>query len=106
MMASTSGSPRVPSARTADSGVPPMAIHTGRGRWTERGNTPRPSMAARRPPSQCTVAFSRMASRSSSFSAEQRVVVGEVVSEQRKTLDERAASRHDLRAAASQSQCG
>ena len=53
-------------------------------------------------PCQVTRSLSRIFSSSSSFSREQRVVVVEVVAEQRERLDERAAPGHDLGAAAGQ----
>ena len=99
MIASAIGRPSVP-ARTADSGAPPTATHTGSGSCTGRGYTPRSSsrLRVRARPGQPL----RVANREQhpQLLVEQRVVVVQVVAEERERLDERAAAGHDLGAPA------
>ena len=90
MIASAIGRSSMP-ARTADSGVPPTATHTGSGSCRGRGYTPCPSG------SRAGLADVQQALE---LLREERVVVAQVVPEEREGLDERAAADHDLRSAA------
>ena len=96
MMASASGRPSVP-ARTTDCGVPPTAIQIG-SLFLERARidaaiVDRRRVAAARPGHRLALAQPH---EQLQLLGEQRVVVVEIVAEQREALDEGAAPGHDL----------
>ena len=99
MIASASGSPSVP-ARTTDCGVPPTAIQIGSVSWI--GTRIDAAVVDRR--AQAAGPGDRFAvaqlQQQVELFGEQRVVVAEIVAEQREGFDEGAAPRHDLGAAA------